>query len=136
VLRLVLAGLVTATVLAATVASAPSHTPASNGWVAFASNRLGPGGLRFRLYRLEVVGGAVAPLGTLTGRAPAWSPDGSRIAFVDARLRLVVARADGTRAKMLTRRPIVAEQPAWSPTEAASSSSTTSSVAVAAAISA
>jgi Tol biopolymer transport system component len=95
-------------------ASVPAHTLTSNGWIVFASNRAAVTGT-FRLYRLEPAGGRVAALGALAGRKPAWSPDGSLIAFVGTRQRLVVARADGTWLRALTGRGVVAEDPAWSP---------------------
>lgn len=100
---------------AAPAASSTEHLPAENGWIIFASDRVGLPFGGFGLYRLDPVGGAVTRLGTLAGRSPAWSPDGSRIAFADPRLRIVVADADGSRPKVLTRRPVVASEPAWSP---------------------
>ena len=110
---LALLALITALLGAAPAASSPRHTPASNGWIVFASTRAGGGTIG--LYRLEPVGGAVTPLGRLQGRQPAWSPDGSRIAFVDERYRLVVADADGTRTRVLTSRQRPVASPAWSP---------------------
>jgi Tol biopolymer transport system component len=50
--------------------------------------------------------------------APAWSPDGSRLAFVSSRSgdeEIYVARADGTGVKRLTRIPGPDLGPAWSP---------------------
>ena len=108
-----LAALLVGLLVAAPAASSPRHTPASNGWILFASNRTPENG-DLGLYRLEPIGGAVTPLG-VRGRQPAWSPDGSRIAFVNAQYRLVVADADGMRRRVLTTRERPAAAPAWSP---------------------
>jgi Tol biopolymer transport system component len=100
-------------VATSTASSSHEHYPATNGWIAFVSDRTGPGGGGLRPYRLEPLGGRVTPLGQLRGRQPAWSPDGSLIAFVDRRFRLVLAHADGTRVPALTTGPV--QDPAWSP---------------------
>jgi Tol biopolymer transport system component len=50
--------------------------------------------------------------------APAWSPDGSQLAFVsdrDGSYQIYVMRADGTGVRRLTEFPQGAEAPAWSP---------------------
>jgi Tol biopolymer transport system component len=94
-------------------AASRTQTPASNGWIVFASTRTDPEG-RLQLHRLEPIGGRVAPL-PLRGTQPTWSPDGSRIAFVDARYRLVVAAPDGTGARALTTGRYPARHPFWSP---------------------
>ena len=89
--------------------------PAHNGWILFASNRDAPPGTgAFGLQRLEPVGGAVTPL-EVTGRYPAWSPDGSLVAFVDGRSRLVVARGNGQVVSVLTNGIYPVGDPAWSP---------------------
>ena len=93
-------------VAVAPAGSAPPHSPVSNGWIAFASDRTPLPFSSYRLYRLDPVGAKVSPLGTLAGVAPAWSPDGSLIAFTDRRQRLIVANADGTNARRLTNRQI------------------------------
>jgi Tol biopolymer transport system component len=100
---------------ASSSASSPAHYPASNGWIVFASDRDSNSVAPFRLYRLEPIGGGVEPLGQVRGRQPVWSPDGSLIAFVDARLRLVVAGADGFRSKTLTSGRYPVQNPSWSP---------------------
>ena len=110
-----LAVVLVALVLAVPTASAPGHTPASNGWIVFASDRVVLPYTSYGLYRLEPIGGTVTRLGALGGQAPSWSPDGSLIAFSDRRQRLVVANADGTNARTLTSRPVIAEEPSWSP---------------------
>jgi Tol biopolymer transport system component len=97
----------------AVAGSAPAHTPASNGWIVFASSRTMTGALG--LYRLEPVGGAVTPVGELAGRQPAWSPDGSQIAFVDERYRLAISSSDGTRTITLTSGRYPIREPSWSP---------------------
>jgi Tol biopolymer transport system component len=114
--QLVLVSIV-ATVLATagTGSSSPRHNPASNGWIVFASDRDINSVAPFRLYRLEPIGGGVAPIGQLRGRQPAWSPDGTLIAFVDLSFRLVVARADGSRLKVLTSGRPLSQSPSWSP---------------------
>lgn len=51
------------------------------------------------------------------GHSPAWSPDGSRLAFVSARAgdeELYVANADGSGVRRLTRSPGPDLSPAWS----------------------
>jgi dipeptidyl aminopeptidase/acylaminoacyl peptidase len=63
--------------------------------------------LAFALFGIHVGAHRVLPI----GYAPAWSPDGQRIAFV-TRGSLWVADADGTDAGRLTGS---ADQPAWSP---------------------
>jgi Tol biopolymer transport system component len=98
----------------APAASSPSHLPAGNGFIVFVSDRSEAGGGRFRLYRLEPIGGRVTPFGLHVGRAPAWSPDGSLLAYADRRSRLIVARADGKRVAVLTR-GYPASDPSWSP---------------------
>ncbi len=111
-IALTLAALVVTTV----ASSAPTQSPAENGWIVFASDRdPGSSGGQFRLFRLEPVGGRVVRLGPLVGRKPAWSPDGTRIAFVNRRSRLVVANADGTVASLRTPPGLAVDTPSWSP---------------------
>ena len=98
-----------------TGSSAPVHYPAENGWIVFASDRVPVPFSSYALYRLEPIGGRISALG-LVGEDPAWSPDGSMIAFSDRRHRLVVAGADSLqRTVIVSRPPFVAEEPAWSP---------------------
>lgn len=57
----------------------------------------------------------------VTGQAPSWSPDGTRIVFMrevsdqPGDFRLFVVNADGSDAHRLTRSDIRETQPAWSP---------------------
>lgn len=102
-------------VLTATLSASASSPPlpAHNGWIAFASDRSAPGTGRFGIYRLDPVGARVSRLG-VSGRQPAWSPDGTLIALVQDRFKLVIARADGKRVAVLrSKYPI--HDPAWSP---------------------
>jgi Tol biopolymer transport system component len=108
--------LVAALTIASDGSSTRKHDPAQNGWIVFASDReSGAGAGQFRLYRLEPIGGRVLRLRSLVGREPAWSPDGSLIAFVNARSRLVVANPEGTAASFLTRGHVRVGDPSWSP---------------------
>jgi TolB protein len=109
--------LVLATVIGTSVAAAQvppqQPLPAHNGWIAFASDRGAPGTGRFRIQRLDPIGGRVTALG-VSGRQPAWSPDGALLAFVQDRFKLVITRPDGTRvARIESDYPI--HDPAWSP---------------------
>ena len=54
-------------------------------------------------------------LGPLVGRRPSWSPDGTRIAFVNGRSRLVVANANGLAASLRTPPGLRVDNPSWSP---------------------
>lgn len=54
--------------------------------------------------------------GTSGGSWPAWSPDGTRIAYTSIRRDgLFVMNADGTGARRVTRSPTIDLQPTWSP---------------------
>ena len=53
-----------------------------------------------------------------TYAAPAWSPDGRKIAFVsdrDGNSEIYVMNADGSGQRRLTRNPAYDADPAWSP---------------------
>ena len=50
----------------------------------------------------------------LSGRAPAWSPDGGKIAFV-SRAQICAVDADGSNQTNLTNHPSEHEAPAWAP---------------------
>jgi TolB protein len=114
--KLALPVVLAAVAVAATPASSsPRHSPASNGWIVFTSDRDVNSVAPFRLYRLEPIGGRVTPIGQLRGRQPAWSPDGSLIAYVDDRFRLAVARSDGRLVRTLPTGGFPVRDPAWSP---------------------
>lgn len=73
------------------------------------------------IFVVDSQGGAARPLTTLRARniEPAWSPDGTRIAFMsdrdDGEFELYVMRADGREQIRLTRNGFPDELPAWSP---------------------
>jgi Tol biopolymer transport system component len=64
-----------------------------------------------------LTGGAEAPLPNGEGGSwPAWSPDGTRVAFTSIRKGgLYVMNADGTALRRVTRSPTLDIQPTWSP---------------------
>ncbi|HSR23257.1 MAG TPA: S9 family peptidase, partial [Candidatus Eisenbacteria bacterium] len=76
---------------------------------------------RVALHLLDIESGVERPLttGVASDTCPAWSPDGSRIAFVSTRTgqpQLFVIAPDGGEARQLTSLPHgVAGTPAWSP---------------------
>jgi Tol biopolymer transport system component len=83
-----------------------------NGKIAFVSDRDG----NSEIYVMDPDGSDVTrltndPAGDL---APAWSPDGRRIAFVRNR-EIVVMNADGTGVTQLTDGRCCSDNPAWSP---------------------
>ena len=112
--RLALGVALVAVLAGAPASSSRPQLSATNGWIAFASDRVGLGAQGYGLFRLEPAGGTVTRLGTLRGHWPAWSPDGSRIAYVD-HLERLVASADGRRPRVLTRQLLDVAMPAWSP---------------------
>lgn len=69
----------------------------------------GPGPLKIHV----IATGLVTPL-NLTGSRPRWSPDGTRIAFIDQADQLVVANADGSNPTVLSA-PYVGPGIAWAP---------------------
>lgn len=89
------------------------------GEIVVASSRAGPG--KFQLYSVERSNLAqFAKLSADTGSAtdPAFSPDGSRIAFVslrDGNAEIYVMNADGTGSARLTTDPLTDGRPAFTP---------------------
>ena len=84
-----------------------SLTPATNGKIAFASNRSGLG-----LYLMNPDGSGITPLAASSLALPDWSPDGSRIAF-GCNGEICVINADGSGLDQLTTNA-VARHPSWS----------------------
>lgn len=111
-------------VVALLVVAAPSQAafPGKNGKIAFASNRDGD----YEIYLMNPDGSGQTPLtsNTINDQAPAWSPDGTKIAFIrvdNGHGELWVMDADGLNPRLvasdveywdLWRRPTTAS---WSP---------------------
>jgi len=104
--------------------SAPAWSPDGRR-IAFESGRdglSGPLGIARRhrsIFRVDADGGGLVELvgGPGYSGTPAWSPDGSRLAFVsdrDGGLDVYVAGADGGGVRRLTRDGAAAGRPAWS----------------------
>jgi Tol biopolymer transport system component len=112
----VLAALLATGVLALVVArSAEAAFPGTNGKIVFKSDRsAGPG-----LYTITPGGTATKISGTGGGDDhAAWSPDGSRIAFIGpsaSNYEVTVMNANGSGRRQLTATPFAEEEPTWSP---------------------
>jgi Tol biopolymer transport system component len=118
-LATVLAAILAASVLALAAArTAEAAFPGANGKIIFDSDRLaavgGPG-----LYTITPGGTATKVPGTSSGdNQPAWSPDGSRIAFQSGSTtnqEISVMNADGGGRTPLTTTPVAEQEPTWSP---------------------
>jgi len=98
-----------AAVLAWVMCALPAQAafPGENGRLAFRDGSVQASGL----YSVEPGGGALTPLGP--GSAPAWSPDGTRIAFNGPGGQVWVMNGDGSGRTQLTTG--FGGDPAWSP---------------------
>jgi len=87
--------------------------PGNNGKIAFVSNRdVGAG----EIYTISPTGGTADRINfTNYSKHPAWSPDGSRIAFVSTDNQIFVMKADGSGRRQITNTPTAKQEPAWSP---------------------
>lgn len=104
--------------LLALVAAKPAEAafPGNNGKIAFQSNRDAGAG---EIYTMKPDGTGVIRI-TFSGSSsdPAFSPDGSRIAFKSAsrtNYEISVMNADGSGRRQITATSVVEQEPAWSP---------------------
>ncbi len=74
----------------------------------------GPTASEGTLWSAPILGGSRLRLGDAIGHDGAWSPDGSRLLYVNGS-SLFVANADGTQSRKLIAAPGRASYPAWSP---------------------
>jgi endonuclease YncB( thermonuclease family) len=103
--------------LAACAPAAQATFPGGNGRIAFA-RALGAG--QSEIFTVGPTGGPVTQLTHSPGidTAPAWSPDGGRIAFSSDRAGdqdIYVMKADGTGVARVTNEPGIDTDPTWSP---------------------
>jgi len=109
-------------------AVAPAHSGVAPADATIAFVRFSPRVGHPRIYTVGADGSATRALRlpVAAAEAPAWSPDGRRLAFIGGRNRpneqhvqvgdeIYVARADGSRAKRLTADAGHESAPAWSP---------------------
>ncbi|HEX6747652.1 MAG TPA: hypothetical protein VF092_10215 [Longimicrobium sp.] len=78
--------------------------------MAFLSTRGG----NWQLHVMESDGSNPTRIGVIGG-SPAWSPDGSKITFVDWWLDIYVINPDGTGLVNVTNSPAYEIEPSWSP---------------------
>ena len=101
--------------------SAPVSEPHPDGRIAF--GRIMPGHEQtdqlMALYAIDPDGTDEIQLTDGNSYGPAWSPDGTRLAFTlvadDGSSQIATVAADGTDLQMLTSGPGVHETPSWSP---------------------
>jgi Tol biopolymer transport system component len=100
------------------VSPAIASSPGKNGKIAFQTNRDG----NFEIYTVNADGSSPTRLTNVAGDdlAPAWSPDGTKIAFASARdgggYEIYTMNADGSGQTRLTNNGAVDDaQPSWSP---------------------
>jgi Tol biopolymer transport system component len=87
------------------------------------SRRQADGRYHLHLIAADGLGDTALTSGPAEERAPAWSPDGTQIAFVrrtgltekPTRVDLYVMNADGTDLRRLTKGPGLKQDPSWSP---------------------
>ncbi len=111
-LRLLLVAALLAMGLVGTVQPAAAVVPGENGKIAFASNRAGA----HEIYTMNADGTGQTRI-TYDGGGnfdPAWSPDGSKIAF-ESGGQIHMVNADGTGRRRLTSNPGSSLDPSWAP---------------------
>jgi TolB protein len=94
--------------------AAEAAFPGNNGKIAFFSNRSGN-----NIFTISPNGGTVTKLTFSNGASdPAYSPNGSRIAFKSSsrtNYEISVMNADGSRVRQLTNTSVAESKPTWSP---------------------
>ena len=98
------------------------HVSSSYGWILFVSDRDGdPCGWSCRTHEIYIMNADGSGLTRLTNypgndSSPAWSPDGSKLAFAserDGNLEVYVMNADGSIPTRLTNNPGFDGEPDW-----------------------
>jgi len=88
-----------------------SDISADGAWFLGNDNPEGEG----RVVTWPVTGGPVQYVGGLRGREATWSPDGTRVAYIDDRRRLVVTSRNGESPRDFGMPAVVQSSPHWSP---------------------